>query len=323
MPEIPDYQSLMLPLLRYAATEEMTVPRAVERLANEFRLSDDQLAQMLPSGGTPLINNRAHWAKTYLSRAGLLEQPRRGVFKATPLGLEVLARNPDRIDNRTLAQFPSFLEFVKAKATVEGLSPTEPPTVSPDGALRDAIAETTSPSERVAVAAAEINASLKSALLDRIFAIEPVATRARVFEQLVIKLLVAMGYGGGREESAFHIGGRGDDGVDGVIHQDALGLDPVFVQAKCYDRTASIGPDKIREFKGALDDKGAMRGVFITTARFSEAARTPGRGSQKQVALIDGIQLAELMLRFSVGVEVEDTVVIKRIDEDFFESLGG
>ena len=145
--------------------------------------------------------------------------------------------------------------------------------------------------------------------------------RVIFFERLVIRLLLAMGYGRGREESAFHTGGRGDEGVDGVIHGDALGLDPVYVQAKCYDRDSKIGPEKIQAFKGALDDKGAMRGVFITTARFSDAAERSGRASQKQIALIDGERLAELMIRFDVAVQTKRTVVIKRLDEDFFEDL--
>ncbi|WP_187273811.1 restriction endonuclease [Methylobacterium sp. WL8] len=175
------------------------------------------------------------------------------------------------------------------------------------------------PDERITSAAMELEAELRGDLLDRIFAIQPQATRARFFEQLVIRLLVAMGYGGGRDEAAFHTGGRGDGGVDGVIHQDALGLDPVYVQAKCYDRDSGIGPEKIQAFKGALDDKGATRGVFITTARFSEAAQRSGRASQKQIALIDGEKLADLMVRFNVGIQKDRTVVIKKIDEDFFE----
>jgi restriction system protein len=128
-----------------------------------------------------------------------------------------------------------------------------------------------------------------------------------------------MGYGGGRDEAAFHTGGRGDGGVDGVIHQDALGIDPVYVQAKCYDRDTVIGPEKIQAFKGALDDKGATRGVFITTAKFSDAAEKSGRASQKQIALIDGEKLAELMVGFSVGAQIQHTIAIKKLDEDFFE----
>ncbi|WP_342154242.1 restriction endonuclease [Methylorubrum sp. SB2] len=321
LPDIPDYQTLMLPVLRLAAVGETTIPKVVEQIAVEFALTPDQMAELLPSGrGIRLINNRAHWAKTYLVKAGLLEQPRRGVFQATARGREVLQRKPKRIDNAVLAEFEEFRAFAKTKLTAAGNLPISDRSLPvADVVHLDRNTVTVPPDERIDGAAKELEAELRGDLLDRIFSIEPQATRARFFEQLVIRLLVAMGYGGGRDQSAFHTGGRGDGGVDGVIHQDALGLDPVYVQAKCYDRDSGIGPEKIQAFKGALDDKGATRGVFITTAKFSEAAQRSGRASQKQIALIDGDKLAELMVRFGVGVQVDRTVVIKRLDEDFFE----
>lgn len=319
MPDLPDYQTLMLPLLRTAAQGETNIMRVVEQIGAEFRLTPDQMTEAFPNGRFKL-HNRARWAKTYLVKAGLLEQPRRGVFRATARGLDVLRRQPARIDNALLAEFEEFRAFAKIKLAATGELPT--PTSSLDAAGLTQLDSPTirvSPDERIDGAAKELEAELRGDLLDRIFAIEPQATRARFFERLVIRLLVAMGYGGGRDEAAFHTGGRGDGGVDGVIHQDALGLDPVYVQAKCYDRDSSIGPEKIQAFKGALDDKGATRGVVITTARFSEAAQRSGRASQKQIALIDGDKLAELMVRFGVGVQVDRTVVIKKLDEDFFE----
>lgn len=320
MPEIPDYQTLMLPVLRLAAEGETTIPKVVERLRIEFKLTPEQMAELLPSGRTRLVNNRAHWAKTYLLKAGLLEQPRRGVFRASARGKEVLKRKLKRIDNTTLAEFEEFRAFAKVKLTASGELPASTLTVPPAAVLQPGLeAATAPPDERIDGAAKELEAELRADLLDRIFAIQPQAARARFFELLVIRLLVSMGYGGGRDEAAFHTGGHGDGGVDGVIHQDALGLDPVYVQAKCYDRDSGIGPEKIQAFKGALDDKGATRGVFITTAKFSEAAQKSGRASQKQVALIDGDKLAELMVRFGVGVQVDRTVVIKKLDEDFFE----
>ncbi|MEE7492483.1 restriction endonuclease [Methylobacterium oryzae] len=320
LPDIPDYQTLMLPVLRLAAEGETTIPKAVERIGADFGLMPDQMAELLPSGRIQLVNNRAHWAKTYLAKAGLLEQPRRGVFKATARGIDVLQRNLERIDNSVLAEFEEFRAFAKTKLTASGDLPSSAPTMPAAAVLQiDSSPAIAPPDERIDGAAKELEAELRGDLLDRIFAIEPQATRARFFERLVIRLLVAMGYGGGRDEAAFHTGGRGDGGVDGVIHQDALGLDPVYVQAKCYDRDSSIGPEKIQAFKGALDDKGATRGVVITTARFSEAAQRSGRASQKQIALIDGDKLAELMVRFGVGVQVDRTVVIKKLDEDFFE----
>jgi restriction system protein len=312
--EIPDYQTLMLPLLRIAALGESSIPKAVEKLGVEFGLTSDQLAEMLPSGGTQLINNRAHWAKTYLAKAGLLDQPRRGVFRITQRGTELLKQNPSRIDNHTLAKYPEFRAFVSQRlATGEELSKA---TATKDLPAGNAAAP---PNERIVAAAKELDAGLRDDLLNRIFQIEPMSSRARFFERLVIRLLLAMDYGKGRDDAAFHTGGRGDGGIDGVIHEDALGIDPVYVQAKCYDRGTVIGPEKIQAFKGALDDKGATRGVFITTAKFSEAALRSGRASQKQIALIDGERLADLMVRFNVGAQVQQTIFIKKLDEDFFE----
>jgi restriction system protein len=318
VPEIPDYQTLMAPLLRIAAEGETTIPKAVERLAVEFSLTPAQLAEMLPSGKQQVINNRAHWAKTFLTKAGLLEQPRRGVFRTTPRGLQAMKQSNGRIDNTILESFEEFRQFLNRGVSNQKGTGFAPP-VKAQTLQESVVSKVTAPDERIDAAAKELEVALKDDLLQRIFMVEPQSSRARFFERLVIRLLTAMGYGGGREESAFHIGGRGDEGVDGVIHQDALGLDPVYVQAKCYDRALTIGPEKIQAFKGALDDKGATRGVFITTARFTDAALRSGRASQKQIALIDGDRLAELMIRFNVGTQIDRTLQIKKLDEDFFE----
>ena len=314
MAEIPDYQTLMLPVLRIAALGESTIPKAVEKLGVEFGLTADQMAEMLPKGGAQVINNRAHWAKTYLVKAGLLDQPRRGIFRITGRGAELLKTNPSRIDNHILANYSEFRAFTLRKP-----EPGEGPlrtTAARDLPTPNASAP---PNERIVAASNELDAGLRDDLLNRIFEIDPISSRARFFERLVIRLLLAMGYGKGHDEAAFHTGGRGDGGVDGVIHEDALGIDPVYVQAKCYDREAVIGPEKIQAFKGALEDNGATRGVFITTAKFSEAALKSGRASQKQIALIDGERLTDLMVRFNVGVQIQQTIFIKRMDEDFFE----
>ncbi len=301
-------------MMRIAAGGETSIPKAVEKLGLEFGLTADQMAELLPKGGSQIINSRAHWAKTFLVKAGLLDQPRRGVFRITERGAELLKQNPSRIDNHTLAKYPEFQAFISRSA-----APGEEPSKA---ATRKAtLAENASapPNERIVAASKELDGGLRDDLLHRIFEIEPISSRARFFERLVIRLLLAMDYGKGRDEAAFHTGGRGDGGVDGVIHEDALGTDPVYVQAKCHDRGTVIGPEKIQAFKGALEDKGATRGVFITTAKFSEAALRSGRASQKQIALIDGERLADLMVRFNVGVQVQQTIFIKKLDEDFFE----
>lgn len=315
MAEIPDYETLMLPVLKAAAEGETTIPKVVDQIGKDFQLTSEQMVQPLPSGGIAVVNNRAHWAKTYLAKAGLIEQPRRGVFKISERGSQVLNAKPTRIDIRFLEKYPEFVMFRHKTKNGNGNEHPGIHAVSP-GAVA-VLPEP--PNERIAAAAKELETQLRDDLLNRIFQIEPVSVRANFFERLVIRLLIAMGYGRGREEAALQLGGKGDGGVDGVIHEDALGIDPVYVQAKCYDRDSLIGPGQIQAFKGALDDKGATRGVFITTAKFSSAAKNSGRASQKQIALIDGEQLVELMVRFNVGVQSQQTITIKKIDEDFFE----
>jgi restriction system protein len=309
MPNIPDYQTIMLPVLRLAAQHEVTVPGIVGELAAEFQLAPEQLAQRIPSGGFPLFNNRIHWAKTYMIKAGLVEQVRRGVFRATERGRRLLATNPAHIDNRTLAQFAEFRSFVgrRVASSAEAAEPVE--------ALAE---ETRTPAERIDAAIRDIEAEIRDELLDRIFAIEEQNRRVAFFEELVVELLIAMGYGKGLEGAGQRIGGTGDGGVDGVVHLDALGIDRVYVQAKCYDRNASIQEGQVRDFSGSLDTRKTTRGVFITTARFSEPARRYVQSIQKQIVLIDGEELARLMLRYNVGVREDRVVVIKRLDEDFF-----
>ncbi|MBR0775331.1 restriction endonuclease [Bradyrhizobium diazoefficiens] len=325
MAEIPDYQTLMLPVLRAAVQGETTVPRVIDEVAEEYGLTDDQLAKPLPSGGQTLMANRTHWARTYLMKAGLLEAVRRGVFKATERGREVLSKHPTRVDNKVLSQFPEFIAFlnkrnteVSPKQTLTEVNTSVIPEVPANGSgtpLEDSL-QATAPDEQIDKAVKEIELALREELLDRIFAIEPVARRALFFERLVLRLLVAMDYGLGEAD---HLGGRGDGGVDGVIYLDALGLDRVYIQAKCYDREVLIQPSQVRDFSGSLDDKKTTRGVFITTAKFSRASADYVKGIQKQIILIDGEELAQLMIRHQVGVRVDRIVQVKKLDEDTFD----
>ncbi|MFH0297012.1 restriction endonuclease [Bradyrhizobium sp. 31Argb] len=323
MSEIPDYQTLMMPVLRAAAEGETTVPQVIERVAQEYGLTDDQLAKQLPSGGQTVIGNRTHWACTYLTKAGLLERIRRGVFRATARGLEVLSRNPSRIDNKLLSQFPEFIAFLHKRNTEDAAATQVPqsgtmphPRAASVGANAEDGLQATAPDEQIDNAVKEIELALREELLDRIFAIQPTSRRALFFERLVLKLLVAMGYGLGEAD---HLGGRGDGGVDGVIYLDALGLDRVYVQAKCYDRDVLIQPSQVRDFSGSLDDKKTSRGVFITTARFSKASIDYVKGIQKQIILVDGDDLAQLMIRYQIGVRIERVIQVKRLDEDTFD----
>ncbi|HEX6001831.1 MAG TPA: restriction endonuclease [Hyphomicrobiaceae bacterium] len=309
MPDIPDYQTLMLPVLRLAAKGEVTVPGIVGELAADFQLTPEQLAQRIPSGGFPLFNNRIHWAKTYMIKAGLVEQVRRGVFRATDRGRQLLASSPTRIDNRTLAQFAEFRSFAGRRVANTHNAGVPVETLAQ---------ERETPAERIDAAIHDIEAEVRDEILARIFAIEDTTRRAAFFEELVVELLMAMGYGKGLQGAGRRIGGTGDGGVDGVIHLDALGIDRVYVQAKCYDRNASVQESQVRDFSGSLDTRKTTRGVFITTARFSEPSRRYVQSIQKQIVLIDAEELARLMLQYNIGVREDRTVIIKRLDEDFF-----
>ncbi|MBL8564326.1 MAG: restriction endonuclease [Hyphomicrobiaceae bacterium] len=311
MPDIPNYQTLMLPVLRHAAEGEVTIPAIIPKLATEFQLTPEQLTERIPSGGFPVLNNRAHWAKTYMVKAGLVEQVRRGVFKATDRGRQLLVTKPSRVDNRTLSQFAEFRAFTGRHAS---------PTTEASEAILDAVEETKTPAERIDAAIREIEAEIEDELIDRIFAIPNQTQRAAFFEELVVQLLTAMGYGKGLDGAARRIGGSGDGGVDGVIHLDALGIDRVYIQAKCYEPQSSVPEREVRDFSGSLDSKKTTRGVFITTAKFSGPCRTYIESIHKPIILIDGRELARLMLRYNVGVREDRAVVIKRIDEDFFEA---
>lgn len=271
---------------------------------------------MIPSGSVSLIGNRVHWAKTYLKQAGLIEQPRRAWYRATPRGLEVLARHPDRVDNTVLMQFPEFREFRMRSRRAEGAADASAVARELAGNGPDAVTPLQSPEETIAQAHASLNALLAADLLAKVRTLTPAA-----FERLVIELLLAMGYGGSRRDAARAIGRSGDDGVDGVIDEDALGLDRVFVQAKRFQGGNNVGAGAIREFFGSLNMKKAAKGLFVTTSAFTREARETAEQLSSRIVLVDGEQLATLMIRFGVGCRVVDRVEIKRLDEDFFESL--
>lgn len=302
---IPDYQTLMLPVLRLAGKGETRVGEAVESLAEHLGLTSADRATLLPSGKQTVFNNRVHWAKTYLAKAGLIEATRRGYFRITPLGEQTLASNPDRIDSAFLTRFDEFNHF-KERSARNG------PDHEPAAPTLVNRAET--PDEIMRAAHAQIETSLAQDLLSRIQAAPP-----DFFERLVIALLLAMGFGGSAADAGRALGRSGDDGVDGVIDQDALGLDRVYVQAKRYAPGNNIGSGAIRDFFGSLDRHKATKGLFVTTSTFSPSARETAEFLSKRIVLIDGEQLTKLMIGHNVGCRIEDTLHIKRIDEDFFE----
>lgn len=318
MPDIPDYQSLMLPLLQHSANGLISLQSAVQKLGEQFGLTAEQMVQKLPSGQA-IIYNRTGWAKTELVKAGLIVQPKRGAFHITHLGRALLDEKPERIDRKFLMRFPEFKSYIEASQH-RALTRDADVDESSEGTAMPLETAAQTPSERIDVAIAEIEAELRDELLDRIFAIDDQTRRAAFFEDLVVNLLTAMGYGKGLEGAGRRIGGTGDGGVDGVIHLDALGIDRVYIQAKCYDPDSSVPEREVRDFSGSLDTKKTTRGVFITTAKFSGPCKTYVANIQKPIILIDGRELARLMLRYNVGVREDRPVVIKRIDEDFFEA---
>jgi restriction system protein len=304
---VPDYQSLMLPLLVMSAAGEIRIGDAVDRLAEQLHLTADERTQLLPSGKQTVFGNRVHWAKTYLSKAGLLASTRRGHFRITERGEQVVAAHPARIDNEYLNQFAEFRQFKErsAEATAqEGVHPVAPAPVS----------HTETPDEIMRVAHRQVETSLGQDLLDRVRAAPPA-----FFERLIVNLLLSMGYGGSAADAGRALGRSGDDGVDGVIDQDALGLDRVYIQAKRYAEGNSIGAGAIRDFFGSLDRHKATKGLFVTTSTFSASARETAEFLSKRIVLIDGEHLAKLMIRYNVGCRIEEVLHIKKVDEDFFE----
>ena len=300
---IPDYQTCMRPLLRFAGDgADHSLREAVETLAAEFKLTPEERAELLPSGQQAIFNNRVGWARSYLKKAGLLEYPRRAAFQITDRGRQVLAENPTRIDVKFLQRFPEFIEFRESARNSGAEELPGPATYATDK----------TPEEVLELAHQNIRQSLAQELLARILACSPT-----FFERLVVELLVKMGYGGSRRDAGERIGQSGDDGIDGIIKEDRLGLDTIYIQAKRWQ--GSVGRPEIQKFVGALQGQRARKGVFITTSAFTSDAIEYASRIDTKVVLIDGQQLATLMIDFDVAVSVAASYMVKRIDSDYFE----
>ncbi len=305
---VPGYQEFMLPLLRIAGDgKEHSLPEAVATLAEQMKISEEDRNALLPSGQTR-VYNRAGWAVLGLSKSVLIEKTGRGRFKIAPRGLDVLKKNPARIDDKYLTQFPEFQAFktkrkeklAEVVGTKDGDAGVEDPDITPD--------------EQLDVAYKELRETLADELLHRVRAGTP-----RFFEHLVVDLLVAMGYGGSRVDAAQVVGKSGDGGIDGVIKEDRLGLDMVYVQAKRVE--SDIGPGAIREFVGSLGEHKANKGVFITCGAFTSGAKEAAAKAHSRIVLIDGEQLAEFMIDHGVGVTDHKTYTVKKLDSDYFEGV--
>jgi restriction system protein len=304
---IPDYQALMLPVLLLAAAKEQRVATLAGELADELRLPPEEREVMLPSGRQRLLNNRIHWAKFYMSKAGLISSPGRGRFAATEEGRRLLSKNPARINVALLQEYPSFREFYKAGSDhVEG-------NVASVSEKKLETVPTITPEEQIETAYQAVQSALRGDLLERIG-----SNSAEFFEGLIVDLLVAMGYGGSRKNAATQLGRSGDGGVDGVINEDRLGLDRVYVQAKRYGRSNAVGRPEVQGFVGSLVGLGATKGVFVTTSTFSNHARQFVQHLSQRVILIDGEALADLMIEHGVGVRTFRAIEFRRLDEDFF-----
>ena len=301
---IPDYQALMRPTLQCSANGEVKISDVVEILINELGLSDDERNELLPSGKQTKFSNRVHWAKTYLKQAGLVRATKRAHFEITDRGKSALADPSILINKEYLQQFDEFQLFLNR--TSEKVDEPAISAVSSDRSI--------TPDEELRAAHKEITSSLSSELLDRVREASPA-----FFENLIVELLLAMGYGGTSEDAGRALGKSGDDGVDGVIDQDPLGVDQIYVQAKRYAVGNNVGASAIRDFFGALSLKKAQKGIFVTTSAFSSSAAETAKGLGTRIVLIDGGQLAVLMIRYNIGCRNEEVLYLKKVDEDFFE----
>ncbi len=296
---IPDYQTAMLPLLRFAADgAEHSLREAIESLAGVFKLTDAEQRELLPSGQGDIFANRVGWARTYMKKAGLLNNTRRGFFQITERGKSVLQQNPPKVDTKFLEQYPEFREFRDRKNAVIT-------------AETDEEKEDQTPKEVLEQAYQNLRSDLAADLVAQIKASPPA-----LFERLVVELLVRMGYGGSLKDAGQAIGKSGDEGIDGIIKEDRLGLDIIYIQAKRWEGTVSR--PEVQKFAGALQGQRARKGIFVTTSSFTREAQDYARNIDSKIVLIDGEQLSQMLIDFDIGVTPEATYEIKRLDLGYF-----
>ncbi len=304
---VPDYQTLMLPILRLLEDgSDWRTAQLRERLAEQFALSEEDITERIPSGGATRFTKNVDWSRHYLKRAGVLEAPSRAVSRLTERGRELLAENPERVDNAVLQQYEEFSDFrpglrsaPRPVSTDGDDAPTSPvlAELNPDDALRENYRQ--------------YRAGVTDELRERVLEQSP-----EFFESLVIRLMERLGYAG-EHGRAIRLGRSGDGGVDGVVSPDRLGLESVYLQAKRWE-SQTVGRPDVQGFSGSLDAYGATKGVFITTSSFSAEARAYVQSIQKTIVLIDGERLVELMYEVNLGVTTQDTLELKQVDSDFF-----
>jgi restriction system protein len=297
---IPTYEAIMLPLLTLLdSANELSLRETIEKLSSHFELNDSEKQQLLPSGQQTIFSNRVGWARTYMKKAALVETPKRGQIKITKRGKEVITKKPEHIDDDFLKQFPEFVEFKNFKKD----KPSEAEIATTDN--------NKTPQESLEIAHRELMQALASDILLAIKSCSP-----SFFENLVVEVLVKMGYGGSRDDAKEVIGRPGDEGIDGIIKEDRLGLDMIYIQAKRWE--GSVGRPEIQKFAGALQGHRAKKGIFITTSNFTKDARDYVSRIESKIVLIDGETLAQLMIENNVGVSSVISYEVKRIDSDYF-----
>ena len=299
---IPDYQSIMLPLLEHISDgKEYKMRDVTDELAIKFGVTEEEQKELLPSGAAPVFYNRTAWAKTYLKKAGLIDSPKQGIVMISNRGLEVLKKKPSSINVKFLKQFSEFLEFQSTKRDDENdAEATEEQSIQ-------------TPEELLETAYQKIRKSLASELINKVVNLSP-----SFFEKLVVELLVKMGYGGSIKDAGKAMGKSGDEGIDGTIKEDKLGLDIIYIQAKRWKPGNVVGRPELQKFVGALAGQGAKKGIFITTSNFTKEALEYTPRNETKIVLIDGEQLAQLMIDYNLGCTPQQTYELKKIDSDYF-----
>jgi restriction system protein len=302
---IPDYQTLMLPLLKAVSNgKEYKTSELINLLATEFNLTSLERKELLSSGIQTVFDNRVGWAKTYLKKAGLIGSPKRAVVVISALGKETLAKNPETINAKYLKQFPSFIKFQNASKS---------DSVDDDSNATTANSSQT-PEESLEQAYIYLRENLASELLNKV-----IEQPFDFFERLVVELIVKMGYGGSIKDAGNAIGKTSDEGIDGTIKEDKLGLDIIYIQAKRWKPGNVIGRPELQKFVGALAGQGAKKGIFITTSSFTKDALAYSPKNETKIVLIDGVHLTQLMIDYSLGCTTQQIYEVKKLDMDYFE----
>jgi restriction system protein len=305
---IPDFQTIMLPFLETISDKkEYDIHEIIDRISKYFNLTNEEKEERLESSNQPIINNRVNWTKTYLKKSGLVTQPRRAVVQITDLGIEVLAKTPEKINIKYLKKLPKFQEWQNTFSKSNKIAELETNETEISNEIK-------TPEELLEYAYLKLKHETEIEILDKVKSSSPL-----FFERLVIDLLIKMGYGGSRKDAGQAIGKSGDGGIDGIIKEDKLGLDIIYIQAKKWENTVPI--KEVRDFAGALMGKRAKKGIFITTADFNKNAFEYVNSIEHKIILIDGKRLAELMFEHNLAITTINVFEQKRIDNDYFDEI--